>query len=62
MLNLTIGFLDLRLIYVAAKLRLADLLKVGPRTVDELAAVAGVQTQPWRVSVFLLRLRTVGSS
>jgi len=32
-----------RLIYVAAKLQLADLLDDGPRTVEELAMAAGVR-------------------
>jgi hypothetical protein len=45
MLNLIIGFWVSRLIYVAAKLKLADLLKDGPRTADELAATAGVQAR-----------------
>jgi hypothetical protein len=44
MLNLTIGHFFSQLIYVAAKLKLADLLKAGPRTVDALAKAAGVQT------------------
>ena len=41
MLNLSIGYWISRLIYVAAKLGLADLLKDGPRTVEDLAAVTG---------------------
>jgi hypothetical protein len=43
MLNLIIGFWVSRLIYVATKLKIADLLKSGPRTTEELAAVAGVR-------------------
>jgi hypothetical protein len=43
MLNLIIGYWVSRLIYVAAKLKIADLLKGGPRTADELAAAAGVR-------------------
>ena len=41
-LNLMIGYWVSRLIYVAAKLQLADHLKDGPCTVDELAKAAGV--------------------
>ncbi len=43
MLNLTIGHWVARLTYVAATLRLADLLKDGPRTAAELATAVGVQ-------------------
>src|SRR5207302_2870410 len=43
MLNLIIGYWVSRLIYVAAKLELADRLNDGPRTVEELAMAAGVQ-------------------
>ena len=43
MLNLIIGYWVSRLIYVAAKLELADLLDDGPRTVEELAMAAGVR-------------------
>ena len=43
--NLTIGYWVARLIHVAAKLKLADLLKKGPRTIEDLAAGAGVQPQ-----------------
>lgn len=43
MLNLTIGYWISRLIYVAAKLKLADLLKARARTVDDLAKETGVQ-------------------
>ncbi len=46
MRNLAIGYWVSRLIYVAAKLRLADLLKGGPRTVDDLASAADVQPAP----------------
>ncbi len=42
MLSLTIGPWVGRLIYIAAKLNLADLLKDGPRTADDLATAAGV--------------------
>jgi hypothetical protein len=42
MLNLTIGHWVARLTYIAAKLKLADLLKDGPRTVAHLATAAGV--------------------
>jgi hypothetical protein len=44
MLNLIIGHWTARLVQVAAKLNLADLLKDGPRTADQLAAIAGVRT------------------
>lgn len=43
MRNLAIGYWVSRLVYVAAKLRLADLLKGRSRTVEELASDAGVQ-------------------
>jgi O-methyltransferase domain len=43
MRNLTIGHWVARLVHVAAKLRIADLLKGGPRTVEDLATAAGVQ-------------------
>jgi hypothetical protein len=43
MLNLTIGHWVSRLIHVAATLRLADLLKDGSKTADQLAAAVGVQ-------------------
>ena len=43
MLNLTIGHWIARLTYVAADLRLADLLKDGPRTAEQLATATGVQ-------------------
>jgi hypothetical protein len=43
MLNLIIGYWVSRLIYVAAKLNIADLLNDGPRTAEELAAAAGVR-------------------
>lgn len=45
MRNLTIGYWVARLVHVAAKLKLADLLKKGPRTIEDLAAGAGVQPQ-----------------
>ena len=43
MRNLAIGYWMSRLVYVAAKLRLADLLKGGPRAVEDLASAADVQ-------------------
>jgi hypothetical protein len=43
MRDLTIGHWVARLTYVAAKLKLADLLKEGSRTVEELATLASVQ-------------------
>lgn len=44
MRNITIGHWVARMVHVAAKLRLADLLKGRPRTVNELAAAANVQS------------------
>ena len=41
MLNLTVGYWVSRLIYVAAKLQLPDLLKKGPRTAAQLAKATG---------------------
>jgi len=41
--NLIVGFWISRLVQVAAKLKLADLLKDGPRTADQLAKIAGVR-------------------
>jgi hypothetical protein len=43
MRDLIAGYWVSRLIYVAAKLGLADLLKSGPRTADQLAASTGVK-------------------
>jgi hypothetical protein len=43
MRNLAIGYWIGRLVHVAAKLRLADLLKGGPRTTEDLATAVGVQ-------------------
>ena len=43
MLNLIVGFWVSRLVQVAAKLKLADLLKDGPRTADQLAKIAAVR-------------------
>jgi hypothetical protein len=43
MRNITIGHWVARLVHIAAKLRLADLLKGGPRTAEDLAAAASVQ-------------------
>jgi len=46
MRNLAIGYWASRLVHVAAKLRLADLLKGGSRTVEDLASAAAVQPLP----------------
>jgi hypothetical protein len=46
MFTLIMGRWVSRLIYVAAKLELADRLKHGPRTVEELATAAEVQAPP----------------
>ena len=46
MRNLAIGYWASRLVHVAAKLRLADLLKGGSRTVEDLASAADVQPVP----------------
>jgi hypothetical protein len=46
MRDLIAGYWVSRLIYVASKLGLADLLKDGPRTAEQLAHAAGVQPQP----------------
>lgn len=43
MLNLIVGFWVSRLVQVAAQINLADLLKDGPRTADQLAKNAGVR-------------------
>lgn len=43
MRNLTVGHWVARLVHVAAKLGLADLLKGGPRTAEDLAMATGVQ-------------------
>jgi hypothetical protein len=43
MRNLTVGHWIARLVHVAAKLGLADLLKSGPRTAEDLAMATGVQ-------------------
>ena len=45
MRNLAIGHWVARLVHVAAKLRLADLLKGRTRTLEDLATAAGVQPQ-----------------
>lgn len=45
MRNLAIGYWVARLVHIAAKLKLADLLKRGPRTVEDLATAAGIQPQ-----------------
>ena len=39
------GFWSARAVYIAAKLGLADLVKDGPKTVDELAALTGTHAQ-----------------
>lgn len=46
MLNMTVGHWVARLIHVVAKLRIADLLKNGPRTTADLPSAAGVQAAP----------------
>jgi O-methyltransferase/methyltransferase family protein len=46
MFNLIAGRWVTQIIHVAAKLQIADRLKDGPRTVDELASSAGAQPQP----------------
>lgn len=43
--RLMAGYWHTQAIYVAAKLRLADLLQRGPRTADELAPAAGTNTR-----------------
>jgi hypothetical protein len=43
MRSLIAGYWVSRLIYVAARLGIADLLKDGPRTAEDLAAAAGVR-------------------
>ncbi len=58
MRNLAIGYWVGRLVYVAAKLRLADLLKGGPRTPEDLATTAGVQ--PLALYRVLRALASVG--
>lgn len=58
MRNLAIGYWVSRLIYVAAKLRLADLLKGGSRTIEELASAADVQ--PRALYRLLRALASVG--
>src|SRR5215210_5251244 len=42
LLRLAYGALEAQVVYVAAKLGLADLLKDGPRAASDLAAAAGV--------------------
>ena len=46
LLQMIIGSWVSRAIYVAAKLRIADHLKDGPRAAEELAAAAGVAPRP----------------
>ncbi len=58
MRNLAIGYWVSRLVHVAAKLRLADLLKSGPRTVEDLASAADVQ--PSALYRLLRALASVG--
>ena len=43
MLNLIVGYWVSRLVYIAARLNIADLLKNGPRSADQLAKRAGVR-------------------
>jgi hypothetical protein len=58
MRNLAIGYWVARLVHVAAKLRLADLLKGGPRTPEDLATASGVQ--PLALYRVLRALASVG--
>ncbi|MDH5640554.1 MAG: acetylserotonin O-methyltransferase [Nitrospira sp.] len=58
MRNLAIGYWVSRLVYVAAKLKVADLLKGRSRTVEELASAAGVQ--PAALYRLLRALASVG--
>lgn len=58
MRNLAIGYWMSRLVHVAAKLRLADLLKGGSRTVEDLASAADVQ--PVALYRLLRALASVG--
>ena len=46
MRSLIAGYWVSRLIYVAARLGLADLLRKGPLTAEELAERAGVHAEP----------------
>ena len=58
MLNLTVGHWVTRLIYVAAKLQLPDLLKKGPRTAAQLAKATG--TNPSALYRVLRALASAG--
>jgi hypothetical protein len=58
MRNLIAGYWVSRLIYVAARLGLADLLKKGPRTADELAAATDVKA--WALYRVLRTLASYG--
>lgn len=58
MRNIAIGYWVSRLVYVAAKLRLADLLKGRARTVEDLASAAAVQ--PAALYRLLRALASVG--
>jgi hypothetical protein len=58
MRDLIAGYWVSRLIYVAAKLGLADLLKNRPRTADDLAAATGVK--PWALYRVLRTLASYG--
>ncbi len=58
MRSLAIGYWVARLVHVAAKLRLADLLKGGPRTPEYLATASGVQ--PLALYRVLRALASVG--
>ncbi len=58
MRNLAIGYWVSRLVHVAAKLRLADLLKGGSRSIEDLASAADVQ--PVALYRLLRSLASVG--
>lgn len=58
MRNLAIGYWVSRLVHVAAKLRLADLLKGGSRSIEDLASAADVQ--PAALYRLLRALASVG--
>ena len=58
MRDLIAGYWVSRMIYVAARLGIADLLKKGPRTADDLAAAAGVKA--WALYRVLRTLASYG--
>jgi hypothetical protein len=58
MRNLAIGYWVSRLIHIVAKLKLTDLLKHGPRTVEDLATASGVE--PLMLYRILRALASVG--